>query len=121
MTSEPKRPLTQVEVPDENEVSECRHEERCSEVPGMSDDEGEVQGRDGEEEGRAAKPARDLGAPTTAEIAKHAVTHWPYRSSLHCIRGRGSSRQCKTDKGWERTIPALSADCCFTGGVNGSP
>ena len=98
MTSEPIRPLTQVEVPDESEVSECRHEERCSEVPGMSDDKSEVQGGDGEEEGRAAKPARDLGAPTTAEIAKHAVSHWPYRGCLHCIRGRGSSRQHKTDK-----------------------
>ena len=81
----------------------------------MSDDEGEVQGRDGEEEGRAAKPARDLGAPTTAEIAKHAVSHWPYGGCLHCIRGRGSSRQHRTDKGRKRTIPVLSADCCSGG------
>ena len=43
VTSEPPRPSTEVEVLDEKEASECRHEERCSEVQGMSDDEGEVQ------------------------------------------------------------------------------
>ena len=53
MTSELERPLTEVEVPVENEASEYRHKERCSEVQGMSDDESEVQCGD-EEEGRAA-------------------------------------------------------------------
>ena len=34
----------------------------------------------------------------------------------HCIRGRDRSRQHKTDKSSERTIPAISADYCFIGG-----
>ena len=59
MTSEPARPSTEVEAPDEREASEPRHQERCSEVQRMSDEEGNVQ-RDDEEESRAAKPARDL-------------------------------------------------------------
>ena len=68
------------ETSGENEASEYRHEEGCSRVQGMSDDEGEFQCDDEEEEGRAAKPARNPGAPTTAEISKHAVSHWPHRS-----------------------------------------
>ena len=110
---------------EEDEASECRHEERCSEVQGKSDDEGEVHCDDEEEEARAAKPARDPGAPTTAEIAKHAVSHWPYRSSCpHCVKGRGRSRQHRTNKSSERTTPILSADYCFIGGGitdHGSP
>ena len=108
--------MPEVEVPDDNEDSECRHEERRSEVQDMSDDEGEVQRGDEQEKGRAAKPARHPGAPTTSEIAKHAVSHWPYRRWCpHCIRGRGRRRQHRTDKGSARTIPVLSADHCFIG------
>ena len=62
MASEPIRPLPEVEVPDENEDSECRHEERRSKVQDVSDDEGEVQCGYEEEKGRAAKPARHPGA-----------------------------------------------------------
>ena len=57
-----------------------RHGERCSEVQVMIDHESEVQCGDEAEESRADKSARDPGAPATAEIAKHAVSHWPYRS-----------------------------------------
>ena len=62
-------------------------------------------------------PTMDPGPPTTAEIAEHAVSHWPYRSwYLHCIRGRGRSKQHRTDKGLERTIPIPSVDYCFIDG-----
>ena len=43
--------MPEVEVPDDNEDSECRHEERRSEVQDMSDDEGEVQRGDEQEKG----------------------------------------------------------------------
>ena len=56
-----------------------RHEERCSEAQVMSDDESEAQRGDEEEEGSAARSARDPGSPT-ADIAKRAVSHWPYCS-----------------------------------------
>ena len=117
VTSNPARPSTEVEAPDEHEASERRHEERCSEVQCMNADEGEVRRGNEEEEGRAAKPARDPGAQTTTEIAKHAVSHWPYRSwCSHCNRGRGRSRQRKTNKSSEKSIQVLGADCCFISG-----
>ena len=59
MTSKPVRLLAEVEVTDEHVASEYRHEVRCSEVPGTSETK------------------KTHGAPRTAEIAKHAVSHWP--------------------------------------------
>ena len=101
MTSELFTPLTEVEVPDENEAS-------------VSAKFNVVMRR---RKAGAAKPARGPGAPTTAELPKHAVSHWPYRSwCSHCGTGTARSRQHRTDKGPARSIPVLSADYCFIGG-----
>ena len=98
-------------------VSECRNEQTVQQTPGDSDDESDGQCGDQEEECRAATLARDPGAPTTAEIAKHAASHRPYRNwSLHCIRRRGGSRQHRTDKSSKRTITLMGAEHCFIGG-----
>ena len=41
------------------------------------------------EEARAARPARDPGAPTQAERDAHASTHLPFRSWCdECVHGR---------------------------------
>ena len=40
VTSRPARPSAEVEASDENEASEGRHEEGCSEGQGMNNDEG---------------------------------------------------------------------------------
>ena len=69
-----------------------------------------------------AKPAGDPGPPTTAEIAKHAVSHWPHRSwCSHCIRERGRSRQHRTDGGSKRTKPVLQCRLLLHRWRNGSP
>ena len=75
------------------------------EVQGTSDDEGEDEG----EECIAAKPARDLGAPT-AEISKRAVSYWPPPSLVPAEAD--STKPTSSD----RTTPVWSADNCFTGG-----
>ena len=62
MTSELFTPLTEAEVPDENEAS-------------VSAKFNVVMRR---RKAGAAKPASCPGAPTTAELPKHAVSHWPY-------------------------------------------
>ena len=78
------------------------------------------------EPGRAAKPARDPRAPTTAEIAKDDMSHWPYRSPvLSTVSGAeakaDSTTQTRVQKG---PYQCSSADCCFIGGemaANKSP
>ena len=69
-----------MEAPNEIDARNCRHEERCSDVQSMSDDEGDVRRDDEEEEGREAKPARDPGVPMKAGTATHVASCWPYRS-----------------------------------------
>ena len=94
-------------------------------IDGMSEDERQEPECEAEEEGKEPKVARDPGAPTAAEIAKHALTHWPYRSwCAHCVRGRGRCRQHKTATNSDRSIPVIAADYCFIGGekaANESP
>ena len=83
---------------------------------GVSEDKGEAQRGDEEEEGSAAKRARDLAAPTTAEIAEHTVSHRPYRSWCSLAsEAEAEARRHKAAKDSERTTPVLSADCCFVG------
>ena len=88
LTSELSSLLTGVEVPVENEASECRHDEHYSKVQDMSGDESELQCGDEEQ------PARNPGAPTTTEIGQHTVSHWPHRSwCLPCVQGERSRRR----------------------------
>ena len=87
----------------------------------MSEDEGEFAEETFEEEGRDAKIAKDPGAPTSEEVARHNISHWPYRSwCAHCVRGRGRSRQHRVQQEQGRTIPVMAADYCFIGADTGS-
>ena len=81
------------------------HGQRDSEVQGVCGKAEAKQRDEEEEEGNAAKAAKDLGAPSAVEGAKHAVSHWPYRSWCpHCVMERSGSRQHKAAANTERTI-----------------
>ena len=66
------------------------------------------------EEARAARPARDLGAPTQAERDAHCATHLPYRSWCdECVQGRRSAPpHCRTKRG-VGDVPEVSFDYAF--------
>ena len=113
-TRKPIRPATDVEATKEHKLE---HGQMDDEVQGVSDKEKPEQGGEDEAEGRTAKAAKDPGGPSAAGVAKHAVSHWPYRSwCSHCVKGRGRSRLHKAAADTERTTPVLSADYCFVGG-----
>ena len=66
------------------------------------------------EEARAARPARDPGAPTQAERDAHAATHLPFRSWCdECVQGRRDAPpHCRTKRS-AGEIPEVSFDYAF--------
>jgi hypothetical protein len=66
------------------------------------------------EEARAARPARDPGAPTQAERDAHATTHLPFRSWCdECVQGRKDAPpHCRTKRG-PGEVPEVSFDYAF--------
>ncbi len=66
------------------------------------------------EEARAARPARDPGAPTQAERDAHNTTHLPFRSWCdECVQGRKDAPpHCRTKRG-PGEIPEVSFDYAF--------
>ena len=72
------------------------------------DEEGEV------EEAKVAKPARDPGAPTKAEIEAHEATHLPFRSWCPtCIAGRRDNPPHTRREDEERQVPEVMLDYGF--------
>ncbi len=64
----------------------------------------------------AAKALPDPYQPTEQEIDQHDLTHLPYRSWWHCVRGRGKSHahhKLEADK--SHTVPHVSFDYVFLG------
>ena len=66
------------------------------------------------EEARAARPARDPGAPTQAERDAHAATHLPLRSWCdECVHGRRDAPpHCRTKRG-AGEVPEVAFDYAF--------
>ena len=87
-----------------------------AEEPG--DDVDEEKTAAGQEVDRVVATTRkDPGQPSKEEIAKHNITHLPYRSwCSHCVRGRGTAHPhiSKHDKG-EHDIPIIGADYHYMG------
>ena len=96
------------EVPDEHEACERRHYS-------------EVQAKPNEvtKKKKAWQPSQ---RGTQEHRRQKRSLIMPYHTGLHrswchhCVRGRGRSRQHKSAKSSERTIPVSSADHCFIGG-----
>ena len=82
--------------------------EEKGDVKDEQDEEGEV------EEAKVAKPARDPGAPTRAEIEAHEPTHLPFRSWCPtCIAGRRDNPPHKRREDEERQVPEVMLDYGF--------
>jgi hypothetical protein len=66
------------------------------------------------EEARAARRARDPGAPTQAERDAHSATHLPFRSWCdECVQGRRDApAHCRTKRGVGE-VPEVSFDYAF--------
>ena len=79
-------------------------------------------GTDGEKGGesgvRSPKKVQDPGVPTQAEVDEHNMTHLPYRSCTHCVRGRGEAHPHHKPGNEERDVPELHMDYCFMGKVD---
>ncbi len=66
------------------------------------------------EEARAARPARDPGAPTAAMREAHAATHLPYRSWCpDCVAGRRDNVVHKTIGADALEVPEVCFDYAF--------
>ena len=66
------------------------------------------------EEARAARPARDPGAPTAAMVAAHAATHLPYRSWCQdCVKGRRDNVAHKHVGADALEVPEVCFDYAF--------
>ena len=59
----------------------------------------------------------DVSLPTPIEIARHNLTHLPYRAwCSHCVRGKGLSRQHRRiHSALQRAIPLIVMDYMFMG------
>jgi hypothetical protein len=66
------------------------------------------------EEARAARPARDPGAPTQAERDAHSATHLPFRSWCdECVQGRRDAPpHCRTKRA-AGEVPEVAFDYAF--------
>ena len=72
-------------------------------------------GDSGGEEARKVKKLQDPKLPTEAEVGDHRLTHLPFQSWNHCVRGRGREMDHrKTEKG-EQELDEFSMDYCFPG------
>ncbi len=81
---------------------------------GAAHDEAALEGEHPSEEARAARPARDPGAPTQAERDAHVATHLPFRSwCAHCVHGRRDAPPHFRTKRGAGEIPEVSFDYAF--------
>ena len=71
-----------------------------------------------EDEAQKAVGIRDPGAPTSAEVAEHELTHLPHRSwCVACVSGRARDRQHRRLDGREQLeVPCVVFDYGFFGG-----
>ena len=117
MTSELCRPLTEVEVPDENDAIECTHEEQCSEVENMSDDESEVQCGDEEEEGRRSQASELPWSADDSRTRQACRVTSAIPQLVLPLRHRKSQKQAAQNRqGVSEEHTVLGADYCFIGG-----
>ncbi len=66
------------------------------------------------EEARAARPARDPGAPTQADRDAHSTTHLPFRSWCNeCVQGRKDAPAHYRTKRGAGEVPEVSFDYAF--------
>jgi hypothetical protein len=66
------------------------------------------------EEARAARPARDPGAPTQAERDAHSATHLPFRSWCdECVQGRRDAPPHRRTKRGAGEVPEVAFDYAF--------
>ena len=67
--------------------------------------------------GAATQQARGLPAPkqpSADEVARHNLTHLPYRSWCpHCVACRKPNRHHRSQTHQERSVPVFCADYCF--------
>ncbi len=81
---------------------------------GAAHDEAAPEGEHPSEEARAARPARDPGAPTQAERDAHASTHLPFRSwCVECVQGRKDAPPHFRTKRAAGEVPEVSFDYAF--------
>jgi hypothetical protein len=87
--------------------------------PAAEEEQGAAAGDDDEpehpaEEARAARPARDPGAPTQAERDAHASTHLPFRSWCEeCVHGRSDAPAHFRTKRGPGEVPEVAFDYGF--------
>ena len=116
----PVRPAADVGVPDEGADGGVEAEADAAEavqVRTVEDLEGKGSADEElhpAEEARAARPARDPGAPTAAMIAAHAATHLPYRSWCpDCVQGRRDNVVHRTVGADALEVPEVCFDYAF--------
>ena len=97
-------------------------EEGAAEVAGaparavavLEDEDGAEEELHPAEEARAARPARDPGAPTAAMVAAHTATHLPYRSWCQdCVKGRSDNVAHKQVGTGTLEVPEVCFDYAF--------
>jgi hypothetical protein len=91
-------------------VSEADADEPLAVPEGVLSDEPEHPA----EEARAARPARDPGAPTQAMRDAHAATHLPFRSWCdECVQGRRDNPPHRRTKRGEGEVPEVAFDYAY--------
>ena len=87
--------------------------------PAAEEEQGAAAGDDDEpehpaEEARAARPARDPGAPTQADRDAHAATHLPFRSwCAECVQCRADAPPHYRTKRAAGEVPEVAFDYAF--------
>ena len=70
-----------------------------------------------EDEAQKAVGVRDPGAPTSAEVAEHELTHLPHRSwCAACVSERCDRQHRRLDGRDQLEVPCVVFDCGFFGG-----
>ena len=61
------------------------------------------------------RPLPEPKVPTSAQVAAHNLTHWPYRTwCAHCVAARRpNSHHLSASSNSQRSTPLLVADYCF--------
>ena len=116
----PVRPAADVGVPDEGadggvaaemDAAEAARAHPVEDLEGGGSADEELHPA---EEARAARPARDPGAPTAAMIEAHASTHLPYRSWCpDCVQGRRDNAAHKAIGAGVLEVPEVCFDYAF--------
>lgn len=100
------------------EEEEDRENEKGEDQQSEEDQDMEMDIEFEKEDEQLAKPLTDLGAPTSAELERHFLSHIPFRSRCpHCVAGRARhNAHRKRTSPPEYKVPHVVVDSGFLGG-----